>query len=192
MGDSTPRRRTRRKTRPRLRVVKGGRHAPTHVDTETSIPTREEMAAVRERWALDGFDEVDRAMLSILANKPSITDRELGVAVGLARETTNRRKNRPAFQAALEDLQLQPLAIFVRNQARAARTLGRLLDSKDEQVAVRAAIEHLKPLLKDDRAGEGSEAEVFAKFLEEAYSFRDTRKSAPAPAIAPTKTTAPA
>lgn len=172
------------KKTPKLRVVAGQAHDAAQSRTNERPPTAAEVQAIREKWAIDGFDDIDKTILNFLLNKPGMTDGEIATAIGVRRETVNRRKNRPAFQAALEESRLEPIVIFQRNQARAARKLGQLIDAKDEQVAVRAALAHLAPLLKDDRPGE-SGAEAFAKFLEEAYSYREQRKTPDATTGAP-------
>jgi hypothetical protein len=179
--NGTKRKRTRRDTEARRRGRHtGDRHGAAQNATtpaEDAIPTPAEIAAAREKWAVDGFDDVDRTLLSLLASKPGITDGELAAVVGKARETVNRRKNRPIFQAALEELRLEPLVVFQRNQIKAARKLGQLIDAKDEQVAVRASLAHLSPLLRSGATGGGGGAEAFANFLEEAYSLRERRRT---------------
>ncbi len=168
------------KGRATLRVVTGGRHAASQNVTEQ--PTPEAKARTLEALGLDELDDVDRAMLAVLEAKPAATDQELATAVGLVRETCNRRKRRRAFQKALEMLRLEALDVFRGNQRKAARRLGELVDSKDEDVAIRASLEHLKPLLRKEDAGGGeSGAEAFARLLEDAYSFRERKKAAPQP-----------
>lgn len=177
------RRRTVRKGGHRkLRVIPGGRHtASQNVTDAARTPTAAEKAQTLEALGLDGLDDVDRAMLAVLEAKPAATDQELARAVGLVRETCNRRKHRPAFQKALKLLRLEALEVFRQNQAKAARRLGELVDSSDEEVALRASTEHLKPLLRKEDAGGGeSGAEAFARLLEDAYSFRERKKATPA------------
>lgn len=188
MGD-TPNDTTTDAPRGPLGVVGGTTHDGARKRTNRDAPTPEQRAAMRERLGIDGFDDIDRQMLTLILERAGIKDRELGVAVGLSREQCNRRKNRPGFQRALEEARLDALTIFQKNQARAARKLGHLIDAKDEMVAIRACLAHLAPLLRSDRVGEDG-AEPFAKFLEEAYSKRENRTALTTPAATPQPTAA--
>lgn len=160
-----------------LGVVAGTTHDPARRRTKSQVPTPEERAAMRHRWGLDGFDDIDKQILTVLLERSGIKDRELGIIVGLSREQTNRRKNRPAMKRALEEARLDALAVFQRNQGRAARRLGALIDAKDEMVSIRACLAHLAPLLREVADSGGNDAASFAKFLEEAYTHRENRRT---------------
>lgn len=114
-----------------------------------------------------------------------MSDEEVGKAVGLGRLAVNRRKNKPAFKAAIAESQLDALTIFRKNQANAARRLGELVNSNDLDVALRASIEHLKPLLRDEGSGAGQDGGELDRLLEDAERRRaERRRHAEAPAAA--------
>lgn len=140
------------------------------------VTGEQERAAMREQWGLDGFDDVDRTMLRIILERPGITDRELGSYLNLERSRVNRRRNRPSFAKALEESRLDAMAIFVRNQAAAARKLGALINSANEYIAFRSAREHVMPLVRAAAEAGGSDAQAFLRFLEESYQTINGKK----------------
>lgn len=150
----------------------------------TPKPTADEVLAerqeLRERLGLDDLDEVDRAILQIVISRPATIDREVGILVGLSREAVNRRRNRPVFAKALEEAQVSALEIITRNQAHAARKLGKLVGSADDRIALSAASIHVQPLLRQAaKTGNQDGAATFASFLSDAANWRKQR-TAPA------------
>lgn len=123
-----------------------------------------EIERIRQQWGLDDLDEVDRKMLAIKLTQPGISDRELGLLVGLKNTATNVRVNRAAFKRALEDSQLSALAIIARAQTKAAKQLEKALDSPNEEIALRAATEIMRPTLRKAQLG-GTSLDAFDQFL---------------------------
>lgn len=160
-----------------LRVV-AGRDRTRQKATSEPPPSAVERDRVKQTLGLDALDEVDRQMLQLVLAQPSITDTQIGVVVGLGRQTVNRRRNRPAFEQAVKTEQLDALAILQRNQPRAAKVLGELLESRDEDIRFKAAREHLLSLTRnvDDAAGG---ADAFARFLEDAAKVAQRKKGTP-------------
>ena len=151
--------------------------------TERVLRERQEL---RERLGLDDLDELDRAILQVVLQRPGTTDTEIGILVGVARETVNRRKNRPLFRKALDEAQLDALTIIQRNQAAAARKLGQLVTSTDPRLAFSAASLHVAPLLRQ-AAKQGTEdaGQTLANFLANAAAWRKQQTPAAAGATVP-------
>lgn len=169
-----------------LRVV-AGRDKTRQKTTNERPPTPAERDRVRETLGLDQLDAVDRQMLQLVLAQPSITDTQIGAVVGLGRQAVNKRRNRRAFERAVKNEQLDALAILQRNQPKAARVLGELLASKDEDIQFKAAREHLLPLTRGDEIA-GDAADAFARFLEDAAAVarRKATPEKPAAATGPT------
>lgn len=83
-----------------------------------------------------------------------LPDKEIAQACGISRATLANWKNRPEFQAALRDFGLRyrrlAYARLESGSEKAVQTLLKLLDSANESIRLKAAVELLR-LLKADQ-----------------------------------------
>lgn len=166
------------------KVTKGDAPRPPTLEVvENVIDARAELEKRRRaaiaKAALE-LDHVDGEILRLMLQYPKITQEAIGDAIGLSRKQVNGRINAPKFQNALQVATRSALEIFESNKARAARKLGSLLDSKDEHIAIRAAIAHMWPHIHGE-AKDGS-ASDFVTFIQEAYELANAKNEPPAKA----------
>lgn len=139
--------------------------------------SEKEIAAIKERWGLEGLDDIDKKILTFTLEKPGMTDSEIAAVVGLRREQVNRRKNAPKFKAAVEEAQLTTLALIAQMQPLAARTIQRLMrPNYDPEIQLQAAKFTLSPVMRSRSAGEGDADDDFLSAIEEAEALRKKLK----------------
>lgn len=93
------------------------------------------------------LDEVDHMLLKHLMEFPEATWKELGKLVDRHPKTVILRYKKPAFQNALKDLRAKTWDLVERAQNMAIRRLMKLIQSKDERVALEAAKYVLQPMV---------------------------------------------
>lgn len=85
------------------------------------------------------LDSVDWAIINILLKRPGITDPELGEEVGFSRYGINDRRNNPALQYELRELQMDVIEKIKGIQIKAARRLEKIIDTGEDAHAKTAA-----------------------------------------------------
>lgn len=93
------------------------------------------------------LDEVDHKLLRQLMEYPETTQKELAKMVGFSPSGLKKRIDRPAFKNAMKDIHLKTMDIFLKAQKLAARKLMKLVQSDDEQVALKACGMVMAPLI---------------------------------------------
>lgn len=149
------------------RDTKGRKAAKKSAETSTDgVLSEAERLRLREEWGLDGLNETGKQILALQLNKPKMRDAELAGALGLTRSYVCQVRNTPAYKAAYEAMTLDALSIIQGNKTKAARKLGKLIDSMDDQVALKACIEHLRAELQRPN-GSSDDSETFSTFLQQ-------------------------
>jgi hypothetical protein len=175
-----------KKRRGGIRLMHGrgrGRGSTAKLDAQAMLDAqRTEFERRRKqsiaRAALD-LDPIDGAILGLIINHPMLTQTQIGEIVGLERHAVSERMNAPKFKRAVAEANRTSLEVFEKNKTHAARVLGRLLDSKDEHVALRAAIVHMWPHIHaEGRGGAGSD---LVSVIQEAYELARAEKQKPGP-----------
>lgn len=96
------------------------------------------------------LDEIDALMIKTLISNPSITDAELGKIIGLGRQATNERRNKPFFKAAIMEYMKPAEEIIKDMQPEAARGLRKSINDSDARVRIQAQLGALRPILGGD------------------------------------------
>lgn len=96
----------------------------------------EKAAKVLEKYDLDA---VDKSILQHTINKPGITDKEVGLLVGLSRRQTNERRNTAKFKKVLSEFQAEPIDMFRAKLRKAAQIVIKTMDSLNGKLAFDAA-----------------------------------------------------
>lgn len=89
------------------------------------------------------LDQIDRKILELRLKYPTISDSEIAHLIGMTRKQVNKRKNKKAFQDALNQFTEEPISILNRAMNKAARVVARALDSADERLKVSTALKML-------------------------------------------------
>jgi len=177
---TTQRHRSRR--RRTLRIVARGPQTPEQTAKGLFEKQRADFEARRQasiaRAAFE-LDHVDATILGLLLQQPQLTQEQIGQIVGLGREAVNVRINAAKFQRAIHEANRSAIEVLDKNKAHAARVLGRLLDSKDERVQIRAAIAHLWPHIHAE--GGGGMGSDLVSLIQEAYELAQADKQQPGP-----------
>jgi hypothetical protein len=169
----------------RLRLVRrDGRGRGLHVKLNAQAALDQQCAEFEKRRrqeiaraALE-LDATDGAILRLVVSHPSLSQQQIGEIVGLGREAVNARINAPKFKRAIQEANRSSLEVFHKNQVHAARVLGRLLDSKDERVQLRAAIVHMWPHI---HARDGGGSADLTSLIQEAFDLAQAEKRKPGP-----------
>jgi hypothetical protein len=133
-----------------------------------------------QRLGVDELDQVDLALIEALLVKPAAKYDELSAACGLAERSILRRVTRPRFADALTMCRLPAVDMLVKGRERAARRLLALVDSADEQVALRACLSILHTLLEPADSGmSDSDRDVFQWLIDGAKVVEQRRALAP-------------
>lgn len=95
------------------------------------------------------LDELDRRIIQIISENPSITDEEIRKIPGitLARSAVNARRQNPEFKRVIAELFKPAKKILEEAQPEAARVMRKLLRNEDGYLKVKAAAQILKPVL---------------------------------------------
>lgn len=93
------------------------------------------------------LDDVDHALLRHIMEYPEATFEALGKVVSLSKASVYQRYKKPAFQKALADMRAETWEVIKKGQNQAARTLIKLMRSKDDKIALDAAKTLLAPIL---------------------------------------------
>lgn len=93
------------------------------------------------------LDEIDHQILKHLMEFPEATWKELGLIVDRNPRTVQARYRKPSFQNALKDLRAKTWDLVERAQNMAIRRLMKLIQSKDERIALDAAKYVLQPMV---------------------------------------------
>jgi hypothetical protein len=86
------------------------------------------------------LDDLDKELLRLKLEQPGRSNVDLATLTKHSWRTTIRRTSRPEFQAALKEYQKEAIDIVVSAKKEALRTIVRLMRSKDERVALKAAL----------------------------------------------------
>jgi len=149
------------------RDTKGRKQARKNtIDPTDGVLSESERQRIREAWGLDGLNDTAKKILALQLNKPAMRDADLAGALGLTRTYVNEVRNTPAYKAVYESMTLDALSIIQGNKTKAARKLGKLIDSLDDQVALKACIEHLRAELQRPN-GSSDDSETFSTFLQQ-------------------------
>lgn len=97
------------------------------------------------------LDEVDRELLRLKLERPTLTLKALGQLVGMSKNKVYDRISRDEFQRALAELQKDAIQILQEAKAKAARKLVRHIDAderlKDQAKGIFASIAACKAIL---------------------------------------------
>jgi hypothetical protein len=94
------------------------------------------------------LDNIDMMMLKHLSKFPATTATELAGIVGLQRPAVSKRLAKPAFKRALDEVMADTKEVMKRNALAAARRLGKLINSKDDNTALNAIKIALTPFVQ--------------------------------------------
>ena len=94
----------------------------------------------RSYYKTSELDEVDRELLRLKLERPGITYMEMSEATGLKFGMLAARTLAPQFQQELTELQGEAIDIILKAKQKAARRLTRLIQSTDDNIALRAAL----------------------------------------------------
>jgi DNA-binding Lrp family transcriptional regulator len=92
------------------------------------------------RTLIKELDDIDKEMIRLRLERPTITYREIGEKLDLNLKQVWKRYNEPIFQRALTEFQKKAIDIILDAKAKAARRLVRLVDSENEQVAAKVCL----------------------------------------------------
>lgn len=84
------------------------------------------------------LDVVDKQILGLVSQYPSINLTELGKACGMTPSTVSRRMKKPAFREAYDRLTGSTMELLEQNARRAHRRLGALIQHEDKKIALEA------------------------------------------------------
>lgn len=93
------------------------------------------------------LDEVDKAIIRHLATYPGATQEELAAIVGFSRTGIQKRLKKPSIIRWRQEQATKFMDLLDRVQNKAIRKLERLMDSLDENVALKATLAALTPVL---------------------------------------------
>lgn len=105
----------------------------------------------QEHAGIDDIDGIDRKIIKIKVENPSISLEVLAKEVGICRENVTKRLNKDGVQQAIKDVQQTALDMLLEAQTEAAQKMIELSRSKDERIALQAAKEVLKGVLSDSQ-----------------------------------------
>lgn len=110
--------------------------------------------AVAEKYSLD---DVDKTLLKHKVKFPSITQKELGIIVGLTPQAVGLRLRKPAFIQALDDSLAATPTLLKLGQEAALRRLIKIVSSanSNDRSAIEAAKTLLAPLFMAGRDANG-------------------------------------
>lgn len=127
------------------------------------------------------MDNVDRAIIGLMNQYPSITQTQIAEALGYSRTSITHRVNRTAFKQAMAEIQKGVAELLIDVQIKALKKIRLLLESSNDEVVLGAAKLALAPLAKAEQAGTVNHNMVYAvQFGEGGQLFRDTRLMKPA------------
>lgn len=116
-----------------------------------------------EAW----LDELDMGILTSAMEHPSWTDKEIGEHFGVSREAINRRRNRPAFRAAIErtfraGMEAASESLSLHAPAVVQKLLECALQNDPAKAlqACKALLPYIVPRVQKARAASTSESEV--------------------------------
>lgn len=93
------------------------------------------------------LDDTDAKLLRYVLDFPDAPMHELAASVGMSRQAADKRTRKPAFLRAKMEMEETCQHHLEKAQRAAARRLLSLIQSKDENIALRAAQAALEPLL---------------------------------------------
>ena len=97
----------------------------------------------------DEIDEIDREIIRVKIESPSISDSELAKRVDICRAVARKRLEKDKVQKAIETLQKSAIQVLIDAQGEAARKLVGLMRNGTEGAQIKACIEILKGVLAD-------------------------------------------
>jgi histone H3/H4 len=94
------------------------------------------------------IDNLDRAILSLMAQYPSITQEEIAKACGMNRSAIAKRVNKPAFKTAMNEFNKGILQVLIEAQSDAIKQMRKLVNATDidNDTRIAAARVILSPL----------------------------------------------
>jgi len=95
------------------------------------------------------LDDIDHKLLAALDKTPGITHKKLGELVGMSDTGVAKRYKKPAFQAALAEVNRDIWDLIIRGKKIAARNLIKLAGDSDKRIALEAAKLLFGPTLQD-------------------------------------------
>ena len=97
----------------------------------------------------DELDDIDRRLIELKLQTPSLTYCKLSELVGVNRFVVSHRMKKNKVRQAINDFHKSALQILLDSQNEAALVLRQQLKSKDEKIAQGAAKEIIKGVLSD-------------------------------------------
>ncbi|MDY6857676.1 MAG: hypothetical protein SWO11_23870 [Thermodesulfobacteriota bacterium] len=97
----------------------------------------------------DELDDIDRRLIELKLQTPSLTYCKLSEIVGVNRFVVSHRMKKNKVKQAINDFHKSALQILLDSQNEAALVLRQQLKSKDEKIAQGAAKEIIKGVLSD-------------------------------------------
>lgn len=85
------------------------------------------------------LSETGNNILNLSLQFPEMTDEEIGLKVGIVRETVNRIKNTPAYKQAYKQSNYEAMKIIKEAKTKAAKVMSELLDNDNPKVKFDAA-----------------------------------------------------
>lgn len=98
---------------------------------------------------LDELDTLDKAIIQLKIENPSISNIELGKRLEVHRDTIAKRLKKLKVQQSINEYQKTALQVLIDAQSEAARRLRTIMRTGKEENAVRACREILKGVLSE-------------------------------------------
>lgn len=83
-------------------------------------------------------DDTDRRILALMVRYPGIRHAAIADVVGVTKSMVGKRVGRPAFKAALQDLEETADSVLQGAAQKAARKIVKLIDAEDGNIAIQA------------------------------------------------------
>jgi len=99
------------------------------------------------RQKLTNLDEIDSAIVDYVTNEPSISNTEIALRLGMARQTISGRRNSEAVQSVLKEIKENDIDRFMELRKQALERSELLMKSDNEQVAASICKEFLKSIV---------------------------------------------
>ena len=121
------------------------------------------------------IDDVDKRIIQHLLEYPDTTQKDLANQFGYSVSGIINRIKRPAFVNAMKDMHLKTMDIYLSAQTLAARRLMKLIQSSDEQVALKACNLALHPLVNQATLNVNASVEKIyrVRFGEQGQMFQE-------------------
>lgn len=125
----------------------------------------------------DDIDEIDREIIRVKIESPSISDSELAKRVDICRAVATKRVQKEKVQKAIAELQKSAIQTLIDAQGEAARKLVTLMRKGTEGAQIKACIEILKGVLIEKHEVEVKDAAEIIRLHQEKMKGGDNSNS---------------